>query len=290
MSPLKGDETPQTTIHDVFMSCIENDVTIKTTIIEMIPEDFVDHMRNYLDEEKKLYKKYNNGSELPEEDYSKIVAGRIFEVLNYQEYSKRIFSGLTPDTEEWKRAEDILFVSSTLCKIARYPDEYGLKIDKYARIPDGVYTGITKEGNFYVYGLAEAKLGALSDSALDQIRLSGSRTTMARIVEQVQEIISLSSVEKMHPEIAQLAKVLRDRHLEVKWDTDKKGEQTPRMSLELLVPTRGDDFFNSSVLLEKSSMGAEFGLIQNQQRVTSRTSCFTTQDVYQMTNAVMERM
>jgi len=290
MNQATPNELPQATIQEEFKRCVENDLQVKAGIIESLPDDTVEQLVSFLEEEKALHKKYHGGAELLEEHYERVIAGRLFEALNYQEYTAKVFRGLAPKSPEWKRAEDIMFVSSTLCKIARYPREYGLDIDEDARIPDGVYTGITKEGNFLVYGLAEAKLGAIDERALSQIKLSGSRTTMATIIEQLQEKISSNSAEEMNPEIAQLAEVLGDRKLEVKWDIDKKGVRTPRMSLEILIPTRGSDYFSSNVLLEKSSLQPEFDRVLSQQRVTSKTSCFSAQDVHSMTAVVMERI
>jgi len=289
MTNASTNEAAGQTIHETMVSCIEEDRAVKASIIEMLPDDFVGQMKEHLEEEKALYKKYKNNAELPEGEYERVVAGRIFEVLNYLEYQKKLFDNISLGTPEWERAEDIMFVSATLCKIARYPDQYGLKeIDIRARIPDGVYTGITKEGNFHVYALAEAKLGALGESAFKQIRFSGSRTTMANIVEAVQRQIDTVAPEDLNPEIAQLAKVLKDRKMEVKWDTDAKGNKTPRMGLEVLVPTRGASVFDEGVLLGNTMSAADFANLEKQQRVKLKTSCFNTADVHKMTKRVME--
>ena len=277
-------------IKQTLAACVEFDAHVKSPIVEILPETLLADMRQHLIDENKLSKKYM-GKELSPAEYERVTSGYLFEVLNYTEYVARQFRGKKEGTQEWQDAQDLVTISDILCKIARYPREYGLNIDIRSRIPDGVYVGVNKEGDFNIFGLAEAKLGALDERALSQIRLSGSRTTMATLVEQVDALLTSTPKEELPQDLQELYEVLHGRHLKVKWNQNN-GKKELSMSLDLLIPTRGesDGLFDQRVTYKSREVQAEFENIRDRQRVAPKNSPFSAAEVHAMAKKILQEI
>jgi hypothetical protein len=256
----------------------------------MLPDTIVEDVKQHLIEDNRRSIKYT-GHEIKQSDYEDITAGYMFELLNYNEYLAKQFRGKKEGTPEWEAAEAIVKVSSTLCRIARDPQEYGVEIDIRSRIPDGVYVGMTKEGDFNIYGLAEAKLGNIDRRALEQVRLDGSRTTMAKIVEQIDEMIYSKPEEELHEDLVELKKILQGNHLKVKWK-EQNGKRELSMSLELLIPTRGGtkNSFVPQVYFKERHLETEFDGIKKAQNITPKNSPFSADEVHFMAQRVLNEI
>lgn len=285
--PVVNEKQQNTDIHAQLIGCVDFDSHVKEPIIETLPKTLVEDIKQHLAEDALRMKKYT-GRELSPEDYEDRAAGYLFELLNYSEWVTKQFRGKREGTPEWEAAEDIVTISNTLCKIARYPQEYGIDIDIRSRIPDGVYVGMTKEGDFSIYGLAEAKLGAIDERALEQLRYSGSRTTMATIVEKVDTILSTTPEEELPEDLLELKNVLKGRHLKVRWD-EERGKKHPRMSLDLLIPTRGGSsaLFEQHVTYKSSNIEGLYMNLEKNERVAPKNSPFSASEVHNMTKRIL---
>jgi hypothetical protein len=194
---------------------------------------------------------------------------------------------LRPSTEDWKRAEEMIKISNILCKIAKDPKEYGLETYK-RRIPDGVYVNMTEEGDFLVWGLAEAKLSQIDDRVLDQVDIRGSRLTIADIVTKVDEKISSGDSLEEYPDIVGLAKILNGRHLKINWE-DMNGSSLPKMSLDILTPCDDNDPFKP--VLRFSSPGVKRSYFDNvDKRVKEKPSSFKFGEIGRMTKFLVKIM
>lgn len=290
ISSLEKEALEPSTI-DKLKDCIDTERHVKVPIIESFPSNIVDLMKQDLEEYKNLYRKYNPGKELPEEDYPKIIRGRLFEISTYQEYKLKLFSNIEKGTDEWEKACDEIEISSYLCRMGRYPDEYGLQIGKHDRIPDGVYVGMNKEGNFRVWGLAEAKLAKISNDNIDQIDIHGSRTTMANIVRQIQQKIDTEeNEENLHPEILRIKQILNGRKIEVGMEKDSREREIPKMSLYLLAPNRGDMFENKLEFETEVSDYRIREIMNPTQKITPKVSTFGVKEIADMSKVIMDQM
>ncbi len=276
-------------VNERLVNCVQSDRHIKEAILKLLPEDMGEVMKKELEEEKKLFKKYRPDEEFTEKDKGSFVAGRFFEILNYYDYVGTKFRDLKPGTSEWEEAETATSISNLLCKAARYPQEYGISIRKYDNIPDGVYTGVTKKGDYIVYGLAEAKMGALDEGDLMQVDLDGSRTTVARIVGQLSDMIDSPPKKGLHPEIAKLAEQLNGRKIQVTWK-EVDGKKQLSMGLTILVPNRAGNIFDARVQFKNPSLEGKFRSMERTQRIEAKASPFTPGEIEDMTNVLLEDM
>jgi hypothetical protein len=283
-------EAPEIDLKDKLVSCLETDVHIKRGIVENLPNDIEEYMRNHLMAESERHKRFR-GKEMKPEVYERVIAGKIFEMLCYEEYKQDLFQRLTPNTPEWERANKMLIVSSILCEAARDPYKFDLNIDEQSRIPDGVYVGITKSGNFFIYGLAEAKLGEIDERAISQLRTDGARSTMAAVIKGLQAQIDSArdkeTLESLPENIRTLAETLDDKRMEIKYIGDETETKKPKMSLIVLVPNRGNRI---GVNLKNDSVAGEFNKLVERESVGIKSSIFTAQEVHAITQTIWARI
>ena len=279
-------------------SCIEGSEWSKqpkVSILELLPDNtpslLEKEFEDFLESEKKFKKdgSFETKNETDTESLkSSFVAGRLFEILSFYEIVGDQFKDLRPGTEDWERAEDMMNISSSLCKIAKNPKEYGLSINM-RRIPDGVYIHMTKEGDFLVYGLSEAKLSKIDERVLDQVGITGSRLTIADVVTEIDEKISADSELGLHPELSGLAGTLKGRHLKVNWAENEKGHRLPKMNLDVVSPCHEEDPFRAHLRFESPEIRKRF-YREIDDRVRERPSRFNFREISSMTKAMVQMM
>lgn len=149
---------------------------------------------------------------------------------------------------------------------------------------------MSKEGNFHIYGLTEAKMGVLDERAINQLELFGSRETMALIVENVNEI-SNNFIKGKVKEISSEIKIIADTllkygsRLAVTWE-EKGKTRIPKMNMELHVPWR----FNGSHKPEDDSLKIRYSEISSGNDFKVVRSGFSTKDIVIMKDIVLERL
>jgi phage gpG-like protein len=283
---LKNEGIQIENIREELLKFIETDQHIKKDVIGRIPDNIVDEMRDHLEDIKERNKNYSNTERRANKYYedthpdAEMIAGRMFELLNYYQYENDLISEVKKGELSQEVAENMLYISNTLCNILRDPGEYNIPSEFGDRVPDSVYIGIKKDGSYVIYALGEAKLGELDNRALSQLKSSGSRQTLTRVIENINEQMENTSESELKPEVKRIKEILGG----------KKLQHSKNLQMHLLVPTRDDDLFGANVTFRSNELVHEFKGLEERDNVIAQNSPFSAKEVFLMSEYIHRKI